>query len=249
VDASNSFADRSNEYAAKRPQYPSDLFDWLASQCTQTQRAWDCATGNGQAAVDLAVHFEQVQATDISSEQLGHARPHERVVYSARTAEDSGFADDSFDLVTVAQALHWFDRGRFWPEIARVTRPGGLFCAWGYTWLTLDRDLERVLLQPFIDTLAPFWSPKVLKLWNGYDPADVQFPFPTLPAPRFAIEVKWTLAQLLGYVHTWSAYKASANDPAARATLDRLEDQARREIGERELLNIRMPIHILAGRV
>ena len=128
------FSEGSDRYRAARPAYPDALFDHLSAISPTNALAWDCACGNGQAAAGLARHYDRVKATDISAAQIRHARKHPRIDYAVSPAEDPGFADNSVDLVCVAQALHWFDLESFWPAVKRVLKPGGVFAAWGYTW-------------------------------------------------------------------------------------------------------------------
>lgn len=113
-------------YTRFRPRYPSALFEYLASVTPKKDVVWDCATGTGQAAVELAQHFEQVIATDASAEQIANAEQHPRVQYRVSTAEMSGLDSGSIDLITVAQALHWFDLPAFYAEAQRVLKPDGL---------------------------------------------------------------------------------------------------------------------------
>lgn len=245
----NPFSVRSDAYASDRPDYPAELYAWIAGQCGRRDAAWDCATGNGQAALGLAAYFERVQATDVSAEQIAHARPHVAVTYSVAPAEESGFPDASFDLVSVAQALHWFELPRFWREVSRVCRPGALFCAWGYAWPVVGPALEDALVAPVRRALEPFWAPNNAILWRGYQVHEIGFPFDNLPTPELAIEVRWTLDELLRYLRTWSAYKHSAADPRATAALLDAEHDAKRLVDPAEVLTVRMPLSIRAGRV
>ena len=124
------FSECANLYPIFRPCYPQALFQWLAVTTPRHERAWDCACGNGQASVDLAEYFQEVIGTDLSGEQLQHAAPHNRVTYRVAVAESSGLPSAQFDLVTVAQALHWFDLKRFYAEVRRVLRPDGVLAVW-----------------------------------------------------------------------------------------------------------------------
>jgi len=130
------FSEKSDLYAQARPQYPQALFDFLSSCVAHHNSVWDCATGNGQAAVGLAKIFSHVQATDMSEQQIAHALAADNITYSVQSAEHTNFADQQFDLITVAQALHWFNFEKFWPEGLRVLKPGGVFSAWAYDWFT-----------------------------------------------------------------------------------------------------------------
>jgi len=199
------FSSASDRYAAFRPDYPAVLYDWLAGLCTERDTAWDCATGSGQAAVGLAAHFRRVIATDASAEQIRHAMPHSRVEYRVAPAEDSGLAEDSVDLVSVAQAAHWFDLPRFHAEAARVLKPGGVLALWGYGRLVLPNEMDAPLLDFYRYTVGPYWPPERTLIDDGY--RDLDFPFPEMPAPAFSIDVAWSLDRLLDYVSTWSAVR------------------------------------------
>ncbi|MFN3944756.1 MAG: class I SAM-dependent methyltransferase [Allosphingosinicella sp.] len=244
-----SFAERSGDYAAARPTYPPELFDWIAGQCASREAAWDCATGNGQAALGLAARFATVHATDLSLEQVAHGFAAPNIVYAAAPAERSGFPPASFDLVTVAQALHWFDFPRFWTELSRVARPGAFFCAWGYSWFDPEPELDAALLAPLRRLLDPFWAPANRILWNGYPSADIAFPFDRLSTPSFRIELEWRLADLLAYVRTWSAAKAAERDPDAAARLAALSEAAERSIDGTRRFPLAMPLSLVAARI
>ena len=197
------FSQAAEIYASSRPTYPEALFQTLASLAPATRSAWDCGTGNGQAAAGLAEFFRSIEATDASTEQIAHAQPHPRVRYQTVPAEASGLADKSMDLVSVAQALHWFDRGRFFAEVQRIARPRALLAVYGYSWFyltpTLDALTDRWLLQP----VQSHWSANNRLLWDGYRTID--FPFEEVPSPRLAIHLTWTLDHLFDYYRTWSA--------------------------------------------
>ena len=252
MDARSSFALGSGAYAADRPSYPRELFEWVASMCAGRNCAWDCATGNGQAAIGLAPWFERVEATDLSPAQISHAFTAANVRYSARPAECSGFGDESFDLVAVAQALHWFDLDRYWPEVRRVGRPGAFFCAWGYAWFERTRDLDElydVYLDPLAARLAGHWSPSLGLLWNGYRADEIAFPFDRVKSPDFAIRLEWEAARLIGYVRTWSAYKAASADPATAATLSDLERAALDRFDGLGPFPLTLPLSVAAGPI
>ncbi|HEY0879249.1 MAG TPA: class I SAM-dependent methyltransferase, partial [Zeimonas sp.] len=136
-------------YAQSRPTYPAALFDWLASRCAARELAWDCGAGSGQASLALGARFTRVIATDASAEQIARATPHARIEYRVAAAERSGLETACADLITVAQALHWFDLDRFWPEVRRVARSAALFAAWTYGPLEVDGDAVDALVQGF----------------------------------------------------------------------------------------------------
>ena len=215
-----SFADHfsgvASEYAEFRPRYPDALFDWLAALAAHRDLAWDCATGSGQAALALASRFERVIATDASAGQIAVASPHPRVEYRVGTAEASGLDPASVDTLTVAQALHWFDRPAFYAEARRVVRPGGVVAAWTYGHPSIDEPRADAVLQRFYsETVGPYWPEERALVDAGYRTID--FPFAEVAPPAFEMETRWTLDSLVGYVSTWSAVtrfrEAGKGDP------------------------------------
>ncbi len=203
LDTRTLFSVRSDEYAAARPRYPRKLFEHLAGLCRAHDRAWDCATGSGQAAIALTDWFSAVEATDVSPQQLAHAAAHERIHYSVQPAERTDFPDRHFDLVTVAQALHWFNFDQFWPEVHRVLRPGGIFATWTYTLPQLSPTLDPIIEIQLLKVIKSYWAPQNQLAWDGY--ASVPFPFQELAMPAITMRLDWNLPQFIAYVGTWSA--------------------------------------------
>jgi SAM-dependent methyltransferase len=191
-------------YAAYRPTYPEPLFAWLATQVPTRALAWDAGCGSGQASVALAEHFAQVVGTDLNAQQIEAATPHPRVAYRTAPAHLSGLADRSVSLVTVAQALHWFDVDAFHAEVKRVLVPGGVIAEWTYS-LMFTPGNERVgaLVNDLDRLVHPWWPPERRHVDDRY--AMLPFPFGSLEAPWFRMTATWTRGQLLGYLRTWSA--------------------------------------------
>lgn len=199
------FSAQAATYADIRPDYPAALFAFVCSTVVQRSVAWDCATGNGQAAVPLAGYFDRVVATDASQAQLSHARAHARVEYRLARAEASGLPDASVDLVTVAQALHWFDRDRFYAEARRVLTQRGVLAVWSYDDpIVGDDPLLDAALQHFNKvTLGPYWPEGRGLVGKGY--RAIPFPFDEIASPPFVIERSWTLDELAQYLRSWSS--------------------------------------------
>jgi len=238
------FSAQADAYARYRPQYPAALYEWLASIAPGRERVWDAGTGSGQAAGGLTAHFHSIVATDPSAAQIARARPHPQIEYRVATAEASGLPDRSVDAITVAQAIHWFDLDKFYAEVRRVLKPGGVLVAWGYVTPRIAPEIDRVV-EAFNDqTLAAAWSPSLRLLHNRY--RSLPFPFDEIGAPDLAAEARWTLADLIGHLSSWSgvqAYReARGSDPLdlIRAELDRAWGAARRRL-------IRWPLFIRAG--
>jgi SAM-dependent methyltransferase len=199
------FSEVAARYAEFRPTYPEKLFSWLAGLCAEHETAWDCATGSGQAASGLARHFTTVIATDASGEQIAHAKAPENVSFRVAPAEASGLKENSVDLVTVAQAAHWFELPRFFAESQRVLKPGGVLALWGYGRLELPAGMDEIFQRFYSETIGPYWPPERKWIDDGYRSLD--FPFAGIPASDFFIEVEWNLPRLLAYLSTWSAVK------------------------------------------
>jgi SAM-dependent methyltransferase len=198
------FSQLAAAYSAYRPEYPPELFEFVAGVASWHRLAWDCGTGNGQAARALADYFTHVVATDASAEQIAHAQPHENVDYRVSPAEASGLPDRSVDLVTVAQALHWFDHDAFYAEVRRVLRPGGAIVAWGYQDCYVDDPaIDAVIQQLNRDVVGSYWPPERRLIDDGY--RTIPFPFREVPVPSITLEQSWTMTELAGYLRTWSA--------------------------------------------
>src|SRR4051794_40044496 len=211
------FSGQAAEYAKFRPTYPAALFDYLATLVPSRTLAWDCATGSGQAAIALASRFEWVIATDASAKQITNAQQNERVHYRVAPAENSGIASNSVELVTVAQALHWFDLPKFYEEARRVLKRGGVIAVWNYDFLHISPEIDAIVNRFYHDIVGPFWPPERSVIEDGY--GTLPFPFSQIEAPPFRIEVRWSLPQLIGYLETWSATRrfieANERDPLA----------------------------------
>ena len=197
------FSVRSDAYTRYRPSYPNELFKWLAGLVEHHELAWDCGCGNGQATQGLVPYFEQIIATDPSRQQIDHAMKHERINYAVAPAEDSGISGNSVDLVLVAQALHWFDFDRFYREVGRVVREGGVLAAVSYGPVSVAGAAGKVIDSFYYELIAPYWPLERHYVDEHY--ATIPFPFPEIPAPSFAMEAAWGLEHLLGYFSTWSA--------------------------------------------
>lgn len=210
--------------------------------------ALDCGTGNGQAAVGLAKHFDRVIGTDPSEEQLRRATPHERIEYTVERAESCGLPTGSVDLVTAAQALHWFDPAAFFAEAQRVLTAGGAIAVWGYGDPILDTGpLNRTLHEFNRGTLEPYWFPERQLLLDGY--RTIPFPFDEVPLPALEMEMRWTLAELAGYVRTWSSTARYAAEHGFDPVID-VEKSLSRDWGAPATPRVvRWPLHLRAGTI
>ena len=206
------FSSNSKEYASSRPTYPSSLFEFLVELVQYRNLAWDCATGNGQVAVFLSEYFEQVIASDASKEQIENAQPRNNIRYEVFPAERTTLANNSVDLITIAQALHWFDLDEFYKEAKRVLKKndngrgsggGGVIAAWAYGLHSISPEIDNITHLLYEDILGSYWPKERKIVENKYQ--DVPFPFQKIDTPVFQIELDWTLSELVGYLYTWSS--------------------------------------------
>ena len=196
------FSKQAADYAKFRPRYPQKLFDYLGSIAPSRQFAWDCGTGNGQAAVGLATAFDRVIATDASEKQIANAQPHERVEYHVAPAESSGIKSATVDLITTAQALHWFDLDRFYTEARRVLKPNGVLTASAYNLLHIEPAIDEVINRYYYEVVGPFWPPERVLVEQF---AHLHFPFHEIHPPKFQMTSHWNLDHLIGYLRSWSS--------------------------------------------
>jgi SAM-dependent methyltransferase len=209
------FSKQAADYAKFRPRYPRELFEYLGSVAPRRMLAWDCATGNGQAAVELAEVFDRVIATDASEKQIANATPHERVEYRVASAEDSGIQAGAIDLIIVAQALHWFDLFRFYEEVRRVLKNNGVFASSAYKFFHITPEIDHLINHRYYDKIVgPFWPPERV-LVEKFE--ELPFPFSETQTPSFEMIARWNLEHLVGYLRSWSATQrfiaANQRDP------------------------------------
>lgn len=197
------FSTQASGYAQARPTYPAALFTELARLAPGRALAWDAGAGNGQAALGLAAEFERVLATEPSEAQLAAAERHPRVTYERAAETAPMLADGSVDLVTVAQAAHWFDLPRFYAEVRRVLRPGGIVAIWTYGLCEITPEIVEVIERLYGDIVGSYWPPERIHPETGY--RELFFDFDEFPFPRFAMELEWTGAAMAAYLRTWSA--------------------------------------------
>ena len=246
-DFKDHFSGNAAAYGRYRPHYPPELFSFLVAQCPVRELAWDCGCGNGQASVALADHFERVYATDASAEQIAKAKPHPKITYAVAPAEASGLPDRSVDLVTVAQAIHWFDFDAFYNEVRRVSKPDGLLAAISYGLFEIEPGLDERLHHLHRVTLGPHWPPERRHVDENL--TTIPFPFEALETPRLSLKAAWNLDDLVGYIDTWSAlqrYRAETGEDPLPATRD---DLAQLWGDSAESKSVRWPLNVRLGRI
>lgn len=203
VNFKDHFSGHATQYARHRPDYPPALFEYLAQKVKQHETAWDCGTGSGQAALRLVEYFDRVMATDPSAEQIRNAVRHEKISYAVAPAEQSEIASRSVDLITVAQALHWFDMDRFYREARRVLKPEGMLAVWCYGLSRINPAVDQVVQHYYTNIVGSYWPPERRFIDEKYE--TIPFPFVELPTPEFHMKTEWDLDDFMGYLHTWSA--------------------------------------------
>lgn len=240
------FSQHAQDYARHRPRYSSDLFAYLASVSPGRRLVWDCGTGNGQAALELGKYFDRVVATDASFQQIGQAFRHSRVHYLIQQAEEAALKGAAVELVTVAVAVHWFDLDRFYDEVRRVLKPGGVLAVWTYHLPVIEASIDRVLAFYYADVLAGYWPPRIKYLDEKY--RTLPFPFDEIEPPEFQMEAIWDLDQLIGLLGSWSASRKYA-EFKGRDPVDEIRKDLFSAWGDpKQKRLIRWPLHIRIGR-
>jgi SAM-dependent methyltransferase len=234
-------------YQQFRPNYPDALFTFLASLCPVHELAWDCATGNGQAAVALAPHFDRVIGTDASAQQIDQAEPHPKVEYLVAPADKMPIDDGVVDLVTVAQALHWFDVKGFYAEVSRALKNGGVLAVWCYQLHKISPEIDAVVSRLYSGIVGPYWPPERKIVEDGYK--TLAFPFDELAAPEFRMVHSWDLERMVGYLSSWSSSqryrKQNGTDPVAH-----IADDLKAAWGDpNQPRDVIWPLHLRVGRV
>lgn len=223
------------------------MFEFLATLPANTHRAWDCGTGGGQAAVGLADDFEEVVATDPSARQIAHAEPHPRVRYVVSTSEQCPLEDDSVDLITVAQALHWFDLEGFYAEVRRVGRRSGAIAVWGYEMCAISPEIDAVIWHLYRGIVGPYWPPERRLVEARYE--TVPFPFPQVPTPELAMTAGWNLSDLVGYLGTWSSVQKYVERHAANP-IEQVQSALTAAWGSPERVRqVTWPLFLRVGRI
>jgi len=200
----DNFSKQAGYYKKYRPTYPKELFEDILDLCGERAVCWDCGTGNGQVAKVLSEYFKKVYATDISAAQLSKATQDAKITYSVERAEQTTFKNDQFDLITVAQAIHWFDFKDFNKELSRVAKNGAIIAIWGYGLLRIDSMIDTLINSFYKDVVGPYWDKEREHIDNSYQTIPLYFKELRLKRDH-TIKTKWTLHELDGYLNTWSS--------------------------------------------
>jgi len=246
------FSGHADAYARHRPRYPDELFTWLASVAPDRLLAWDAGTGNGQAAVALADHFDHIVATDASSDQLAHAVRHERVEYRNEAAGPGSLADASVALVTAAAAAHWFELDGFYREVHRVGKKQAVIALFSYGPRDFADAYARLFGDPVVhhfleNVLTGFWPERIQYVDDRY--ATLPFPFEEIAVPPFAMTADWNLHELLAFLDTWSASQRYFQERGTHAIDEIAPELARRWGDPASRRHFECPLFVRAGRV
>lgn len=240
------FSGHANLYAAFRPTYPEELYQFIFQFVPGKGIAWDCGTGNGQVAQRLAQTFTKVYATDLSEKQIAEAVRHPNIEYSVSSAEKTSFPDSTFDLITVAQALHWFNTDAFYREVRRVASPDATLAFWGYGNITINAELDAHIQHFYSRVVGEFWDSARHHVETEY--RDIPFPFTMIESPRFHIQQRWTLDHLCGYLESWSATQRYIAERHSNPVKE-LRSVLRASWGAEDTLTVRFPVFLKLGRV
>lgn len=249
--AKDLFSNQASHYVKFRPLYPEALYEYIYRHVDCFDHAWDCGTGNGQVAKILATQFKEVYASDISANQIALADPCDNIVYRVEAGEECSATPNSFDLITVAQAIHWFDFEKFYEQVRRVLKPGGILAVWAYENVRINEDLDLGIQFLYKEVLGPYWDPERAYIEDQL--RSIPFPYPKIPAPVFNMGAQWTYEQLLGYLGTWSAWQNYYQVSDAIKTKERLpmvkfRENYRKHWKEGEIKQVWFPVYLLMGR-
>lgn len=242
----NEFSRQGDLYLAARPRWPSDLLAHLASLCPAQELAWDCATGNGQVAVGLAPHFDRVEATDISDEQIARAIPARNVNYTVSPAESSHLVDHSVDLITGGQAPQWVDLDRFYTEVRRVAKPGAVLAVFGSREVVVSPHVDSLTSKLMQEILGPHWYEKGKRLHDSRFQS-LNFPFEKIEIPEFAIKLHCGAEAVLALYESYSGAQRYFEATGEKAT-DIIRASFIDAFGRSER-DISIPIYHRVGRI
>jgi SAM-dependent methyltransferase len=241
------FSVQATQYSKHRPGYPEEFFNYLASLAPGRELAWDCGTGNGQAALALAQRFRQVVATDASPKQIENAFPHPSIRYRIEPAENTSIEPGSVDLITAGTAVHWFDFDSFYGEVRRVGKPGAILAVWTYHFLIVDPAVDEVLARLYWQTLDGFWPERIHFLEEHYQ--TLPFPFEEIEPPAFQMQANWGLGDLVGFINSWSATQKYIQQTGKHPLDDFFDDLIRGWGSEDERREVSWPLYMRIGRL
>ena len=242
----DNFTARSELYKKFRPVYPDELYNFLMGLVATKNTAWDCGTGNGQLALGLAKYFKEVYATDISEKQISNAVKENNIFYKVESAERTSFPDNFFDLITVAQAIHWFNFDAFYREVKRTIKTGGVLAVTGYGLVRIDEQTDKIINKFYCEVIGCYWNKERKYVDENYQ--TIPFPFKEIKTPSLINTFQWTFEQLTGYLQTWSAVqhfiKANNKDP-----VEIIYEELKNAWGNDPIKTIRFPILLRVAKL
>jgi ubiquinone/menaquinone biosynthesis C-methylase UbiE len=241
----DNFSKQSSLYAQFRPGYPNELFQFLMPLVPVKNAAWDCGTGNGQVAVKLSEYFDQVYATDLSESQIAHAAKRKNIIYSVENAEETSLPGNKFDLITVAQAIHWFQFKDFYHQVDRTLKRGGIIALMGYDIFRINKKIDLLIDKFYRETTGPYWDDERKYVEEHYK--TIPFPFKEISTPVFSMNYNWEFDQVIGYLNTWSAvqhYTRKNNENP----VDKFSKELKKVWGNVFKRKISFPVFMRTGR-
>jgi SAM-dependent methyltransferase len=242
----DNFSAGSDKYAKYRPTYPAEFFEYLKSIVPVRKNAWDCGTGNGQVAYALAGIFDRVFATDISQAQIDNARQALNISYSVQPAEKTNFEDRQFDLIVVAQAIHWFDFEKFYAEVFRTAKENAVICVVGYGRIEITDQIDNIITAFYNNVIGPYWDKERKYIDEGYK--TIPFPFKEIQAPNFVLRLNWTFDHLIGYLNTWSAVKHFIKGNGYNP-VDKLQSELGPYWDQNQVMEVRFSLLLRVGQI
>lgn len=243
----DNFSNHSKQYSVFRPTYPDEAVSFILNLVENKENVWDCGTGNGQLAAKLSPFFENVYATDISENQINNAVKKENITYEIVSAENVSFEENFFDLITVAQAIHWFDFDKFYEKVHHTLKSNGIIAVIGYNLMTIDEESDRIIRHFYSDILGDKYWDKERK-YPDEQYKTIPFPFQEIQTPSFSQKVKWNLDELIGYLNTWSAVqhyiKANGTNP-----VDDVKTEFEKIWGKEKQKEVTFPTLIRIGKL
>lgn len=190
-------------YRDCRPSYGSEIYSHISSLLKDNQKAWDCACGSGQATIEVAKFVDYVIGTDPDPSQLEKGAIAGNVDYLRASETVETFGEESIDLVTVATGIHWINRPKFYKEVERVLKKGGVLATWGYTGVDLNSEIDAVIKGIVKTHLMPYYPKEILIAFNGYQ--DIELPMNKIQSPNFDVVHNWDFEKLMNYIQSFTA--------------------------------------------
>jgi len=247
-DIKDNFSTQSKTYKKYRPAYPKELYEIILSNSIGRNECWDCGTGNGQVAKELSKYFKQVSATDISEKQIKLAEKKSNIEYQKIRSESTNFESDQFDLITVAQAIHWFDFQEFYKEVRRVGKKGGRLIVWGYGLLKIEKEIDKIVNKFYRKKIGSYWDKERKHIDSNYE--TIEFGFKELPNPaNLSIKANWDVKHLIGYLNSWSSVQNYKKKNEGENPVEEIAQELLKQWKEDELKEVNFPIFMKIGLI